>query len=78
MLQKRVITSILLLGGLFLVLWANNFFPAFTIAAAICALLGGWEFYRMVNASGKGRPALWLGLALILCFVIAPLLNWYN
>ena len=78
MLLKRVVTSILLLGILLLVLWANSFFPAFTIAAAICALLGGWEFYRMVSTSNQGRPALWLGLVLILLFIIAPLLKWDN
>ncbi|MCL2615821.1 MAG: phosphatidate cytidylyltransferase [Dehalococcoidia bacterium] len=76
MLLKRVVTSILLLGGLLLVLWTNSFFPAFAIAAAICALLGAWEFYRMVGASGKGRPVLWLGLVLTLLFVIAPALKW--
>lgn len=76
MLLKRVVTSIFLFSGLLLVLWANAFFPAFTIAASICAILGVWEFYRMVSASGKGRPALLLGLMLTLLFVIAPQLKW--
>jgi len=78
MLLKRVITSLLLLGSLLLVLWANNYFPAFAIAASICAILGVWEFYRMISASDKGRPALWLGMALTLLFIIAPLFEWDN
>jgi phosphatidate cytidylyltransferase len=60
------------------VLWVNNFFPAFAIATAICALLGALEFFRMISTSGKGRPALWLGLVLILLFIFAPIFKWDN
>jgi len=76
MLRKRVITSFLLLACLLSVLWVNNYFPAFTIAVTICALLGVWEFYRMVNACDRGRPALLLGMALTLLFIVAPLFKW--
>jgi phosphatidate cytidylyltransferase len=78
MLRKRVITALLLFAGLLLVLWADNYFPAFTIAAAITAMFGLWEFYGLVRTSGKGQPVIWLGMALALLLIFEPLLKWDN
>jgi len=75
-LVKRTITAILLFCVLLLVLWSNQFFPSFTITVSLCALICGFEFFRMVSSSGKGRPATWLGLVLIILFVFSPIFNW--
>ncbi|MCL2140174.1 MAG: phosphatidate cytidylyltransferase [Dehalococcoidia bacterium] len=78
MLLKRILTALVLFGALLIMLWADQYIPTFTITIAICALLGAWEFYRIIGASGKGHPALFLGLGLILVFTFSPLFNWHD
>jgi phosphatidate cytidylyltransferase len=77
-LKKRVITGIVLFVFLLIILWANGPFPWFAIAAAVLAMFGLWEFYGMVSASGKGKPVVWLGMALALVFIFQPLIPWDN
>jgi len=78
MLKKRVLTGLILLLILILALWFNGTVPWFTIVGAFAALCALYEFYAMVTASGKGRPATWLGLALALLFILQPLTSWTN
>ena len=78
MLLKRVITAAFLLVVLILVLCANGSIPWFAIGAAVAALFGLYEFYGMVCSSGKGKPAIWLGMTLALLFIFQPLSKWSN
>jgi phosphatidate cytidylyltransferase len=78
MLMKRVITSAFLLAALILILWADGSFPWFAIGGAVVVLFGLYEFYSMICASGKGRPVVWLGMALTLLFIFQPLTKWTN
>ncbi len=78
MLRKRVVTALLLFAALLVVLWLDGAFPWFAIAAAVVASLGLWEFYGMVSASGKGKPVVWLGIALAILFIFSPLVEWGN
>lgn len=73
MLLKRTVTAALLLAGLIFVLWADGSIPWFAFGAAVAVLFALHEFYGMVSASGKGKPAVWLGLALALLFIFQPL-----
>lgn len=78
MLLKRTVTALALFLGLLLVLWANGSFPWFAIAAMVAASLGLWEFYGMVGASGKAKPAIWLGIGLTALFMLQPISHWAN
>jgi phosphatidate cytidylyltransferase len=78
MLTKRVTTAAVLLVMVILVLWANGSMPWFALAAAVVAALGLWEFYNMISASGKGKPVVWLGIALAVLFIFQPLSKWTN
>ncbi len=78
MLMKRAVTAGLLLVFLIAVLWANGRVPWFAIGGAVAIVLGLYEFYNMVCASGKGKPVIWLGIILALMFIFQPLTNWAN
>jgi len=76
MLLKRVVTAVFLLVTLIFVLWADGTIPWFAIGAAVAALFGLYEFYGMVCSSGKGKPAIWLGMALTALFIFQPRYPW--
>jgi len=78
MLKKRVITGIILFGMLLIILWAEGTIHWFAIAASVLAMLGVWELYSMVSASGKGRPAVWLGMLLTMLFIFQPVFPFEN
>ena len=78
MLLKRVVTAVFLLVALIFVLWADGAIPWFAIGAAVAALFGLYEFYGMVCSSGKGKPAVSLGMALALLFIFQPRYPWNN
>src|SRR5450759_65876 len=78
MLMKRAVTAGLLLVILIAVLWANGSIPWFTIGGSVAIVLGLYEFYNMVCASGKGKPVTWLGIVLALLFIFQPLTKWSN
>ena len=78
MLMKRTVTGVALFLALLLVLWADGGFPWFAIAAVVVAAFGLWEFYGMVCASGKAKPAIWLGIGLAALFILQPLSSWAN
>jgi phosphatidate cytidylyltransferase len=78
MLAKRVATALVLFAAVIVVLWADGAFPWFAVTASLVVALGLWEFYGMVTSSGKGKPALWLGIVLAILFTIQPYFNWAN
>ncbi len=78
MLMKRVVTGVVLFVLLLIVLWADGTVPWFAIGAAVVVMFGLWEFYGMVCASGKGKPVVWLGMALVVLFIFQPLSKWTN
>jgi phosphatidate cytidylyltransferase len=78
MLAKRIVTALVLFAAVIAVLWADGAFPWFAVAASVVVALGLWEFYGMVAASGKGKPAVWLGILLAILFTIQPYFNWTN
>jgi len=73
MLLKRAVTAAFLLVVLIFVLWADGSIPWFALGVAAAALFALYEFYGMVSSSGKGKPAVWLGMALALLFIFQPL-----
>ena len=78
MLMKRTVTAALLLILVIIVLWANGSVPWFAIGGSVAVVFGLYEFYRMVITSGKGKPAVWLGIVLALLFIFQPLTRWSN
>jgi phosphatidate cytidylyltransferase len=69
MLRQRVISAIFLAALLVAATWAGNHW--FTILVAVFALLGVFEFYRLV-AHPQG-PLIYLGLGFTLLLVLSPL-----
>jgi phosphatidate cytidylyltransferase len=76
--MKRVLTAVMMLIFLIVVLWANGSVPWFAIGGSLAIIFGLHEFYKMVIASGKGKPIVWLGIVLALLFVFQPLTRWSN
>jgi phosphatidate cytidylyltransferase len=70
MLKQRVITATIALLILIPLVWIGNPWFSFFIAAA--ALLGTFEFYRLVTNCGQGQPLIYLGVPWALALALSP------
>jgi phosphatidate cytidylyltransferase len=74
MLRQRILTSALLIPIVWAAIWLRQTpIPWFAIFVAIWSLVALYEFYRMVELSGKAQPIIIPGLLLALGFIILPL-----
>lgn len=70
MLKQRIITTVVGMPIVIFTVWFGA--PAFSIFVSVVALIGTFEFYHLISASGRGCPLTYFGLLWALVLVLSP------